>query len=197
MPLAALPFDARLDMVGRIEQEGERRFEHRGNLRLMRRQNQIGRHHADHRRHLEAGDGAIAISGTDDGDLVTRQADLFLGLAKRRGDRIGIAGIDTTAGKGDLAGMAAERFGALREDHAGIRPIGDRHEHGGVHRRFGDIAPFVSVTGKQDQLRRWRVQRAHQSLRQDHAAPSIAKKAPSLQTPGGVSPLASAISASS
>src|SRR3546814_1587057 len=56
MAVAALPFDARLDMVGAVEQEGERHLEHLGDLGLVRREHQIGRHDADDRRHLEPGD---------------------------------------------------------------------------------------------------------------------------------------------
>src|SRR3546814_1594765 len=84
---------------------------------------------ADDRRHLEPGDRAIAIGRADHGDARRRQADLLLGFAQRGGGHVGIARIDAPAGKGDLAGMAAQRFGALGEDYPRLGAVGRSEEH--------------------------------------------------------------------
>lgn len=91
--------------------------------------------------------------------------------------------------------MAAQRLGALGEDHSGLGAIGDRHEHccGGA----GDFGiEFEMISGKQNRLVR-AVERGAQPFGQRHACGSSAKKAWLLQMPGGLLPLASAISASS
>ena len=48
---------------------------------------------------------------------MTRQADLFLGLAQRRLHQRGVAGVGAATGESDLAPMAGEVVGALREQY--------------------------------------------------------------------------------
>jgi hypothetical protein len=73
----------------------------------------------------------VEIAGQLDG--VWRQADLLVCLTQRRRGEIGVAGVATAAGKGDLAGVAAQVGAPAREhDVRRLRRCGDeqRHEHG-------------------------------------------------------------------
>ena len=127
VPLAALPVDRLLEMVGRFEQEGERHLEDVGHLaRHAARAAVSGGDHAEHRRDLVAGDGAIAVGDADHVDGGARQADLLLRLAQRGGDRAVVVGIDPAAGEGDLPGMLAQRGVAQRQQHARLGPVDDR-----------------------------------------------------------------------
>ena len=98
------------------------------------------------------------------------------------------AGIKPPAGKRNLAGVAAERFGALRQDNAGARPIGDGHQNGGGRQRpFGMKGNVAVIAGEQDRLLRHTLgQRPAQPI-EKRAHGAIGKKAPALQTPGGSS----------
>ena len=156
-----------------------------------------GRHRGEHGGDGVAGDGAIAVDRADHGHGRAWQADLLLRFAQRRlDDRL--AGIEPAAGKRDLAGVAAQRVGALGEDDAGARPVGDRDQYRGGGERI--LRPLIQpdlVAGQQ--VGRGVLparERGGEPLGQGHAG-WIGKNAPALHTPGGCSSPASARSARS
>ena len=58
------------------------------------------------------------------------EADLLLGLAQRRRAEVGVARVAAPAGKGDLAGVAAQVGAALGEDQARLLgPAVERQQH--------------------------------------------------------------------
>ena len=175
----------------------ERDFEDAGDLCLAGHQRDVGGHGGEHRRHREAGDGAIGGQRADDGDQRRGQRDFLLGLAQGGGDGI-LARVGAPAGKGDLSRMVAQRVGALRQDHAGTRAVGDRDQHRRLRQvriatRFG----IAVIASEQRGLRSATGAEGGGKPRgKAHAVMSSAKKAPLLQMPGR-SPSASARSASS
>ena len=59
------------------------------------------------------------------------ERNFLLRLAQSGGDGVGITFVQPPAGKGDLPRMLAQMGCAAREDHARIRPIRNRDQHGG------------------------------------------------------------------
>jgi hypothetical protein len=66
------------------------------------------------------------------------QANLLLGLAQRGCAEVGVARVAPTAGKRDLAGVAAQVGAALGEDEPRLvaRPAVERQEDGGFDRQM-------------------------------------------------------------
>ena len=91
---AAAPLHRSDLLVGRIEQIIERDFENGGHLAGVGRQRQFRGQDADHRRHLEAGNGSVPVRHTDNLHRGPRKPDFLLRLPKRRGDRAIVVGID-------------------------------------------------------------------------------------------------------
>ncbi len=59
------------------------------------------------------------------------ETDFFLGLSQRRGDWSGVLGVLGPAGKGRLAGMAAQGRGPLDQQQVGAVPsLAEQDEHG-------------------------------------------------------------------
>ena len=163
MPLAAL----------RIEDEGERYFEHFGHLERVGRQRCRRRDQADHRRHLEAGAGHVGIEPADGRDKSAGEPDLFLRFAQRRGERIGVAGLDTPAREADLAGMVLQMIGAPRQQHGeAFWPFDQRHQHGGPRQRAIRQQVGVEIVVAAAQARRRGGRQAGEDVVPVHAAGS-------------------------
>ena len=140
-----------------VEQEMERRFEHRRDFARVGDEDHAGRDDAEHGGDFEAGDGAIAVGEPDHFDQMRRQSDLFLSLAQSGGDRAVVVGIDPPAGEADLARMLAHRFEAKGEDHRRFGPV----DHRDQHRRGGErvAVHFLFEHVRADQLGRGAVAR--------------------------------------
>ena len=103
------------------------------------------------------------------------------------------SGVDPTARKGNLAGVGPQVLTPDSEDQSGLGAIGDRYEHRSLDFRAGAELGQVALEWRLD---RRRLQRGPKLFGKGHDD-SSGKKTPLLHTPWGVSPPASASSASS
>src|SRR4051812_1734652 len=85
-------------LVVGIEDEGERGLEPIGNLMLVRRQREVGRHHADDRRDDIARYGSIRPDLSNELNLGRIEKDFLMSFAKRSGD-CALAVVHPAAGK--------------------------------------------------------------------------------------------------
>src|SRR6267143_2677837 len=92
-------------MVHRVEKEFQRYFEYVGHLEWIGVQIERRLHPSDNRRHPESGQDIVVGQASDDLDPLPAQPGLFLGFAQCRGDTVGIAFINASAGEADLPGM--------------------------------------------------------------------------------------------
>jgi hypothetical protein len=187
LPLHPLHGDAVQLRVGRGQDEGQRHLEDLGHLERVGRGFQGRRQQADEGLDLEAGAADIGVEPADDLDLVPRQADLLLGLAQRRRQRIGIAGIDAAAGKGDLAGMRGQvRRAQGQQDGVAVRPPDDRHQHrrrAQARQRLQVRVQVVVAAGEYRPVAPQPLQIGHDRGRLGAHAWSSGKKVRWLQTP--------------
>ena len=96
-------------------------------------------HEPNDRRDAIARDHRMIRQATEDLDELTPQANLLLGFAERRRNRIRIPGLDTASGKRDLPGVVFEVIGAQRqEDCEVVTTVDDRNEYRSARRRRGD-----------------------------------------------------------
>ncbi len=140
---AAVIEDQRLDLaiaVGmgpapdrtRPQDLGQRDAVHRRGFVGIDDQRRSGFDDRDERRHRE--DVALLADHRklpDDPDRGRRDPDFFMQLAQCGRRVIGVAGVDRTAGKGDLPRVAAQVRGTFDEEHLERRGIEDRHDDGG------------------------------------------------------------------
>src|SRR5690349_25109150 len=89
-------------MISLIEQEIERHLEHVGHFEWIGYQLERRLDPADDRQHAITGYGFVRRQLTEHVDTRRRQPDLFGRLAERGRGMIGIAGIESPAGKADL-----------------------------------------------------------------------------------------------
>src|SRR5207302_3773372 len=114
-------------------------------------------HQADPRRDDELGGECLGVVEEPERlDRRRRQPDFLLRLAQRRGEVVGVAGVDATAGERDLAGVVADAVGPLGEHEMRLAAIDDRHQDGGAHERAGrhhaPREPAQSRAGDGDEL---------------------------------------------
>ncbi len=79
-------------------------------------------HHRQDRRDGKAAAGEIARQVADDLRTVCGKPDFLIGLAKCRPFRRSVFRVDGPSGKGDLAGMFAQRIGAPGKQQRCLRP---------------------------------------------------------------------------
>ena len=84
------------------------------------------------------------------------EADLFVGLAQRGRQVVGVLGIDAAARERDLARVMAHAVGALGEHQAGLAAIDDRHEYRrayeGTGRHHAAPSPLEPCASHRDQV---------------------------------------------
>ena len=97
---------------------------------------------AEHRRDAVARTGDVVGHAADHLDGGRRQADLLERLAQRSLLGGSVGRIDAPAGKGDLAGMAAQLLGALGEKHGRLRAAVDHRDQ---HRRVAQAVAHDEV----------------------------------------------------
>ena len=83
-------------LVGRVEQEGEGRFEPVGDFRLVRSQRSVGRDDADYWRDGVASDRPVLANAADDVDSERIEPKLLVCLAQGAGDRL-LSGVQPAA----------------------------------------------------------------------------------------------------
>ncbi len=99
-------------MIARVEDVGERYLKDFGHLKRVGDERKGGGDDADDRGDFEPGPGHVSVEPPDHGYVIGGQADFFLGLAQRGGDRVVVAGLDAAAGKRDLTGVRAQMGGS-------------------------------------------------------------------------------------
>ncbi len=120
-------------MVLRVHQEGKRHLENIGDFIRVGMHVERRFHHRQNGRDRKTAPGEIARQIADDLSPIGCKPDLLIGLAKRCPLRRAILRVDCAARKSDLAGMLAQRIGALRQEQRGFRSaIHHRHKNGGV-----------------------------------------------------------------
>jgi len=89
----------------------------------------------------------------DDRHEALIEPDLLARFAQRRGRGAAVGGLDTAAGEADLPRVMAQLSGALREQHAEIRPLDERDEHRRRHRFLGE-KPTPTLIARLEESRR-------------------------------------------
>ena len=180
--------------VGGIEGEGQRAFEHLGDLMGVGVYFDRRRDHADDRRHQEPGHGGMVLDLAEDAHPVRRDAGLLLQLTQRRRPRVLIIRLDAPAGEADLPGVIGKMVGAPGQQHRDAAGAHDQgHQHGGRDQRLVHLERQIVLFGADDRVRvhhrRQRIQRRGEPPGDDFGGqlhvsgvPS-AKKCPSLHTP--------------
>ncbi len=120
-------------MVLRVHQEGKRHLENIGDFIRVRMHVKRCFHHRQNGRDRKSATGEITRQVADDLRTIRRKPDFLIRLAQCSPFRRAVLRVDCAARKGDLAGMLAQRIGALRQKQCGLRSaIHHRHQHGGV-----------------------------------------------------------------
>jgi hypothetical protein len=86
---------------------------------------------------IAGGEGIGRRQGLAELDLAWVEADLLLRLAQGGRAEVGVAGVVAAAGKGDLAGVAAQVGAPLGEDEPGlVRPAVEGKQYRGFDRQM-------------------------------------------------------------
>ncbi len=119
--------------VRRVGQLGDRYPHDRGRLARVHRPDRTRRvPPSQHRRHQEVARRQVeGGAGGQDPHTARIEPDLLPGLPDRGRGRGGVGGVGRPAGKGRLAGMAAQVRRAFDEQDVGpVRAVTDQHEDG-------------------------------------------------------------------
>ena len=150
--------------VGGIQREGQRAFEHLGDLMGVGVYFDRRRDHADDRRHQEPGHGGMVLDLAEDAHPLRRDAGLLLQLAQACRPRILITSLDAPAGEADLPGVIGKTESLTDESFEGglleyphyTRPENWR----------GQGVPELLLSGHHERIRSWRREAAERITRE-------------------------------
>lgn len=109
-------------MIGRIHQEGKWHFKNIGYFVRVGMHVERRFHHRQDRRDGKAAADEIARQIADDLRAICGKPDFLIGFAKCCPFRRSVFRVDGPSGKGDLAGMFAQRIGAPGKQQRCLRP---------------------------------------------------------------------------
>jgi succinyl-diaminopimelate desuccinylase len=151
-------------------------LEELGDLAGIGRQLRVRVEHPDERDDEDAADNGVdRRQGAEHAEVGRLEAELLVGLAKRRLARVRVVGLGEAAGERDLPGVARQLVGALREDDRRLRPPEKRYQHGGES---------VARRGVRTRLRIEASTEVEQRVRRVHWA-AMVEEAPAGATPAG------------